>query len=114
MPLARDLLQPVPECILETHARFVASDHDRALDDPRFHEDTPNCPSFDGIAFSAMTRFRSGWHSPPIDPTFGSGVAPRPEQLAALTFHPLLRFRQHCGSVLTSSASVTRLPHTAT
>src|SRR5437667_10800523 len=60
MPLAHDLLQPVPECILEAYARFVASDHDRALDDRRFHEDTPNGPSFDGTAFSAMARFRGG------------------------------------------------------
>src|SRR5947208_16682353 len=45
MPLAHDLLQPVPECILEAYARFVASDHDRALDDRRFHEDTPNGPT---------------------------------------------------------------------
>jgi len=41
VPLARDFLQPVPECILEAHARFVATDHDRALEDQRFHEDTP-------------------------------------------------------------------------
>src|SRR6516225_3921202 len=32
---------PVPECIFETNARLVASDHDRALDDQRFHEDPP-------------------------------------------------------------------------
>src|SRR5262249_39634928 len=69
-----DLLQPVPECVLEAHARFVASHHDRALDDRRFHEDTPKFPSFDGIAFSAMARLRSGPHSPPIDPIFGGGL----------------------------------------
>jgi hypothetical protein len=41
VPLAYDLLQPDPKCILEAQARFVAGDHDRALDDRRFHEDTP-------------------------------------------------------------------------
>src|SRR5215468_643484 len=54
VPLAHDLLQPVPECILEAHARFVASDHDRALDDRRFHKTPPNGASLGGIAFSAM------------------------------------------------------------
>src|SRR6516162_7604356 len=38
---ASDFLQPLPECIFETNARLVASDHDRALDDQRFHEDPP-------------------------------------------------------------------------
>src|SRR5262249_23637526 len=61
-----------PECIFEAYARLVASDLDRALDDRRFHEDTPNCPSFDGIAFSGMTRLRSGPHSTPSDPIFES------------------------------------------
>ena len=28
---ARDFLQPVPECIFESNARLVASDHDRSL-----------------------------------------------------------------------------------
>ena len=36
---------PVPECIFETNARLVASDHDRALDDQRFHDDAPACCS---------------------------------------------------------------------
>src|SRR5260221_12262807 len=65
---SRDLLQPVPECILEAHARFVPSDHDRTLEDQRFHEDTPICSKFDGTAFSAMAPSESGQHSPPIDP----------------------------------------------
>jgi hypothetical protein len=30
---AGNFLKPLPECILETDARLVASDHDRALDD---------------------------------------------------------------------------------
>jgi hypothetical protein len=37
-----------------------------------FMNTPPNCPSFDGIAFSAIARFRSGPHSPPIDSIFGS------------------------------------------
>jgi hypothetical protein len=39
--LASNYLQRAPEFILEAHARLVAVDHDRALDDSRFHEDTP-------------------------------------------------------------------------
>src|SRR5262249_23759669 len=72
--LAHDLLQADPECILEAHARFVASDHDRALDDRRFHKTPPNGPSFDCIVFFAMAPFPSDPHWPPIDP-FWSGFA---------------------------------------
>src|SRR5262245_32996271 len=68
VPLACDLLQPVPECILEAYARFLASDHGRALEDQRFHEDTPN------YAFSLERCFRSGAHLPTIEPIFGSGI----------------------------------------
>src|SRR5215831_8066227 len=37
---AGDFLQSLPECIFETNTRFVASGHDRALDDERFHDAT--------------------------------------------------------------------------
>src|SRR5215472_18176000 len=77
---------------------FVTSDLDRALDDRRFHEDTPNCPSFDGIAFSGMTRLRSGPHSTPSDPIFESDtcdhVPPnaRPANIRFLIVPAALRF----------------------
>jgi hypothetical protein len=41
--LASNHLQRTLEFILEADARLVAIDHDRALNDPRFHEDTPCC-----------------------------------------------------------------------
>ena len=38
---ASDFFEPLPECIFETNARFVASDYDRAL----FHDGHPTCCS---------------------------------------------------------------------
>src|ERR1700674_1343013 len=38
---ARDLLEAFPKCILQAHARFVASDDDGAFDDRRFHRSSP-------------------------------------------------------------------------
>src|SRR6195256_5396477 len=61
---ARDLLEPLPECVLETHAGLVAGNDDGALDDRRFHPSSPvstRCWSRSWRAFvsRAASRLRS-------------------------------------------------------